>query len=114
MNNIEIEHLSQEELIELHWRVCKRISKFNRTKLSRELEKFEIGEKVLFKHEEDTIIGTVIRVNKKSLSIKTEKGHWYVDPRFVRKFHLPQQADDDRIQFIMNTKKDSKRLDGFY
>jgi len=45
-------------------------------KFSEELGKFDVGEKILFKDEEETITGSVIRVNKKSISIKTEKGYW--------------------------------------
>jgi hypothetical protein len=48
----------------------------------KKLQSFDVGDQVSFKHEGKTITGTVIRVNQKSLSVKTKEGtRWYVDPR---------------------------------
>lgn len=111
MDNID--SLSLEEAVELHRKVCKRIKELYRKQLSQELGNFEVGEKVLFRHEGDTIAGTVIRINKNSISIKTEKGSWYVDPRLVEKFDLTQPADNDKLQLMLDTKKDSKTQTAF-
>jgi hypothetical protein len=97
-----------EQLVELNREICKRIRELHRKKLYQELGNFEVGEKVLFKHEGDTISGTIIRINQKSLSIETEKGLWYVDPRFVTKFDLPQIVDNDKIQLLLNTQDTQK------
>lgn len=85
MNDISIENLSPEELIELHRKIYKRIRELQRGKILKELQGFEIGDDVSFKHESDIITGTVIRVNQKSLSVRTGKGNWYLDPRSATK-----------------------------
>lgn len=85
MNNIEIEKLSLEELVQLHRKICKRIRELNRARLFEELQDFEIGDEVSFNHEGDIITGRIIRVNRKSLSVRTNKGDWYVNPRNVTK-----------------------------
>jgi len=85
---MEIENLSLGELAELHRKICRRISELNRAKVSEKLEDFQIGDEVSFKHEGNIVTGTVIRVNRKSLSVRTEKGHWYVDPRWATKISL--------------------------
>lgn len=64
MDNINIERLSLEELIELNHKIVKRIREFNKIKLSQKLQSFQIGEQVSFKNEENTVTGTIIRVNQ--------------------------------------------------
>ena len=56
----DVDSLSLEEAVELHRKVCKRIKELHRRKLSQELGNFEVGEKVLFRHEGEEIAGTVI------------------------------------------------------
>lgn len=85
VNKIEIENLCLEELVEIHRKICKRIRELNRSKVSEELKNFEIGDEIRFKHEGTIITGTVIRVNQKSLSVRTNRGNWYVDPRNATK-----------------------------
>ena len=85
MNDTEIENLSPEELIELHRKIYKRIRELQRGNLLKELQDFEIGNEISFKHEGTPITGTVIRINQKSLSVRTDKGNWYVSPRSATK-----------------------------
>ena len=83
--DIQIENLSLEELAELHDRIAHRIWELHQTKLSEKLGEFQIGDQVSFQQEGRTIIGIVIRVNRKSLSIRSQDGHWYVPPWAVTK-----------------------------
>ena len=48
----------------------------------RELKKFQIGEKDKFHKEQgETVAGIIIRVNKKSLTVRIDTGDkWYVHP----------------------------------
>ncbi|MEA3421439.1 MAG: hypothetical protein U9Q97_07175 [Acidobacteriota bacterium] len=96
---MDIEHFSLEELMELHWKILKRIQKIRKMKLYDDLQKFDVGDKVSFKgKEEDTITGIVVRVNQKSLTIKTDQGTtWYVAPALVTKIQLLQQEYDANI-----------------
>lgn len=95
---MDIEHLPLEELMELHWKILKRIQKIRKMKLYEDLQKFDVGDKVSFKDKGDIITGTVIRVNQKSLTIKTDRGTtWYVAPALVTKIQLLQQEYDANI-----------------
>lgn len=95
---MDINNLSLEELVLLHRKICKRIRELNKIKLFEKLQNFEAGDQVSFNHEGNTITGTVIRVNQKSLSIKTKEGsYWYVDPRNVTKIHLSEKGSDGNI-----------------
>jgi hypothetical protein len=85
MNNIDVEKLSQEELYDLYRKIVRRINALHRSRVAEKLQEFDIGDEVSFEHEGDIITGTVIRVNKKTLSIRTDRGHWYIDPRCATK-----------------------------
>ena len=96
---MDIENLSLEQLAELHRKISKRIRELHKKNLFEKLQSFEVGDQVSFNHEGKIITGAVIRVNQKSLSVKTKEGaRWYVDPRArVTKIQLPQQVDDGNI-----------------
>jgi len=83
--DIEIEKLTLKELVELHDRIARRMWELQRTKLSEKLGEFQIGDKVSFQNEGKTITGTVIRVNRKSLSVRTQQNCWYINPWGVTK-----------------------------
>lgn len=85
MDNAEIEKLSLKELVELHDKVARRIWELQKTKLSEKLGEFQIGDKVRFQSEGRIIIGIIIRVNRKTLSIRSQEGNWYVAPWAVTK-----------------------------
>ena len=85
MADIDVEKLSPEELYDLYRKVCRRINALQRSRMAEKLQEFDIGDEVSFEHEGNIISGTVIRVNKKTLSVRTGGGNWYVDPRSVTK-----------------------------
>lgn len=67
----------------------KRINELNRAKVLNELQKFEIGEEVVFNNAEGKEIkGKVVRINQKTLSVKTEEGNWYVLPSSAKKTNI--------------------------
>lgn len=81
-----IEKLSVEEIVNLHNKIVVRIRELYKAQVSKELQKFQVGEIICFENEGNTITGTVIRINQKTLSIKTKEGCWYIDPKNVTKF----------------------------
>ena len=66
-------------------RIARRINALQRSKVAEKLQEFDIGEEVSFEHEGDIITGTVIRVNKKSLTVRSERGSWYISPGLASK-----------------------------
>ena len=85
MNNIDVEKLSHEELYDLYRRIVRRINALHRSKVVEKLQEFDIGDEVSFEHEGDIITGTVIRVNKKTLTVRSERGNWYISPALASK-----------------------------
>lgn len=85
MDNIQIENLSLKELVELHDKIARRMWELGRTELAAKLGEFQIGDSVSFQSEGKTITGTVIRVNRKTLSIRSPEGYFYVPPWAVTK-----------------------------
>ncbi len=87
ITKIDIDNLSLEQLIELHDKIAHRIRELQQTAYSGKLKEFQIGEKVKFQNEQgETVTGIIIRINKKSLTIRTDSGNkWYVHPWAVTK-----------------------------
>lgn len=83
--DIEIEKFSLKELVELHDKIARQIWKLQRTKLSEKVGEFQIGDKISFQNEGKTITGIVIRVNRKSFSVRTQENCWYINPWGVTK-----------------------------
>ena len=69
-------------------RIVRRINALQRSKVAEKLQEFDIGDEVSFEHEGDIISGTVItviRVNKNTLTVRSERGSWYISPGLASK-----------------------------
>lgn len=96
---MDIEKLSLEQLFELNKRVIRRIEYLHGLKTQAHLDRFEIGDRVCFPSEGRQIEGVVIRVNQKTISIKTKDSYWRIHPRFLTKIpgpkaQIPQEVRD--------------------
>ncbi|MFH1903258.1 MAG: mechanosensitive ion channel domain-containing protein [Candidatus Omnitrophota bacterium] len=83
--DIQIENLSLKELVALHDKIARRMWELGRTELAAKLGEFQIGDQVSFQAEGKTITGIVIRVNRKSLSVRSQENYFYVPPWAVTK-----------------------------
>jgi hypothetical protein len=96
MNRINIDALSEEELVELNHKIVARLRFLSQMRSHSEMLDFRIGEKVKFHpsgHPELT--GTITRYNKKTVTVITEGGqHWNVAPGLLSKLdsHLAGDA----------------------
>lgn len=106
VSQIEIENLTLEELIELHKKIVRLIKEKNKMEILKEAVKFEIGDKVSFEHRGKTITGEVVKINQRSICIKSEcdvcpgcgkPGYWNVDPRLVKKIFLQKENESVKI-----------------
>lgn len=97
---MSIENLSFEELIELNSKIVKRLRELNKIEKHKELQRFEVGDSVYFINNGKTITGTVIRINQRTLSIKTAQGMWYVAPRAVKKILSQEKSQYDAFHPI--------------
>ncbi len=96
---MDIEKLSLEELLELNRRVVRRVKYLYGLKTRAHLDRFEAGDKVSFQSDGRMVEGLVVRVNSKTLSIRTKDSHWNIHPRFVTKLpaagaEIPQVIGD--------------------
>ncbi len=87
MNRINIDALSEEELVELNHKIVARLRFLHEMRSHSEMLDFRIGEKVRFHppgHPE--LIGVLTRYNKKTVTVITESGqHWNVAPGLLSK-----------------------------
>lgn len=65
------------------------------------LDKFELGDRVAFRSDGRTVEGVVIRVNRKTLTVKTPDSRWKVHPNFVSKVAQPGGLVLKTIEEIM-------------
>src|SRR5258708_24105011 len=96
MNRINIDALSEEELVELNHKIVARLRFLSQMRSHSEMLDFRIGEKVKFHpsgHPELT--GTITRYNKNTVTVITDESqHWNVAPGLLSKLdsHLPGDA----------------------
>ena len=82
---VAIDNLSLKELLDLNHRICERIRKLSDKKMLDVMQNFHAGEQVSFKSEGNIVAGTVVKINKKTISVKTQEGYWNIVPQFLTK-----------------------------
>ena len=99
MLRIDIDRLSEEELIDLNHRIISRLRFLRDMRSHTAMVKFRIGERVRFHPEgHPEITGTLTRYNKKSVSIIADNGQrWNVHPSFLSKVTAdrPDRKDEN-------------------
>lgn len=112
MPKIDIDSLSEKELVELNHKIVARLRFLHQMRSHAEMLDFRIGEKVRFRPPgRNELIGTLTRYNKKSVTVITEDGqHWNVAPSFLSKVETPvgqsaNSTDTNVVQFFGATPK---------
>lgn len=84
---IDIDRLTQEELIDLNHRVVARIRFLNELNAHRSMLEFRIGERVAFDPPgRPPVTGVLVKYNRKSVTVLSEDGgQWNVAPTLLRK-----------------------------
>lgn len=79
---MNLDGLTEQELIALNREIVDRIKMIRQLRTQVAMVEFRIGERVWFQTNEGSVIkGTVVRWNKKSVSIDADCGHrWRVGP----------------------------------
>lgn len=90
--NLDLEHLSEAELMELNRRVVDRIRQLRQGRMLESMMRFEYGDTVAFDLADGSVVfARVLSFNRKSVSVVTETGTRYrVDPRGLRKVNPAQ------------------------
>jgi hypothetical protein len=84
---IDIDQLSESELIDLNHRIVARLRFLREMQAHSSMLEFRIGERVKFHPEGRTpVTGVITRYNKKTVSILTDDGHrWTVAPQLLER-----------------------------
>lgn len=92
---IDINRLTEAELIALHNRIVDRLRDFQHQRAQQGMAAFRPGDVVRFSTNEGEIVGVLIRLNKKSVTVHTEGGRrWNVAPQLVTLVKRPQELDE--------------------
>jgi hypothetical protein len=99
---IDIDKLSEEELIDLNHRIVERLRFLNQMRAHSEMLDFKIGERVTFHPEgRPPVVGMITRYNKKTVTVITDGGqHWNVSPRFLRRAESKGSADTGNSKVV--------------
>jgi hypothetical protein len=101
--NLNIDHLTEAELIELNHKIVERLRLMRQIRSHKEMFRFKIGDRVSFHpsgHESQT--GTLTRFNRKSVTVITDNGgHWNVAPTLIK---LAQSKDLDETAEVPQLK----------
>ena len=83
---MDIDQLSEEELIDLNNRVVARLRFLNQMRAHSQMLDFRIGDRVTFHPEgRPTLFGMITRYNRKTVTVITDSGqHWNVAPGLLR------------------------------
>jgi hypothetical protein len=86
MNRINIDLLTEAELVDLNHRIVQRLRLMSQVHAHQSMLQFRIGDRVTFHPEAGApVFGMLTHYNKKSVTVITDDGHrWNVSPRFLR------------------------------
>jgi hypothetical protein len=95
MRHIDIDNLSEAELIELNHKVVARLRFLSQMRSHSAMLDFRIGERVKFNPDgHPELIGTITRYNKKTVTVITDAGqHWNVSPSLLTRVDTATARD---------------------
>ena len=104
---IDIDQLSEEELIDLNNRIVARLRFLNQMRAHSQMLDFRIGDRVTFQPEgRPPLVGILTRYNRKSVTVITDSGqHWNVAPGLLRKVTTQNSTDTGNAKVVMLRKE---------
>src|SRR5713101_8123900 len=101
MRHIDIDSLSEEELIELNHKIVARLRFLSQMRSHSTMLDFRIGERVKFRPDgRPEVTGILTQYNKKTVTVITDSGeHWRVAPGLLSRVESAQ-ADSARREDI--------------
>ena len=91
---IDIDKLTEAELIELNHRIVERLRFLEQMRAHGTMLEFSLGERVTFTPEgRPPVTGMLVKYNKKTVTVITEEGQrWKVSPSLLSKAELTEVA----------------------
>jgi hypothetical protein len=104
---IDIDGLTEAELIDLNHRIVERLKFLNHMRAHTQMLEFRIGDRVSFQPEGRSVqVGMLTRYNKKTVTVITEGGErWNVAPSLLRRIDSTQSADKPSANVIQLHRK---------
>ncbi|HSB07091.1 MAG TPA: hypothetical protein VLK23_18080 [Thermodesulfobacteriota bacterium] len=103
MTEINIDEITEAELIDLNHRIVERLRFLSQMRAHGKMLKFKIGDRVTFQREGRLpVTGMLVRYNRKTVTVVTNEGqHWNVSPSLLRrKESSPGNADLGKANLI--------------
>jgi hypothetical protein len=100
--HIDIDQLTEDELVELNHRIVERLKFLENMHAHREMMQFTPGEKVSFEASgRGKQTGTITKLNKKTVSVITENGRkWNVSPQLLNKIKQVQEISKESAKVM--------------
>ena len=104
---IDIDNLTETELIDLNNRVVERLRFLHQMRAHGQMLQFKIGDRVSFQPEGHPIVaGMLIRYNRRTVTVITDSGQrWNVAPTLLRRADSSVGAQDPDPNVIQLRKK---------
>src|SRR2546422_1638517 len=105
--SIDIDKLTEPELIDLNNRIVERLRFLNEMRAHGQMLQFKIGDRVSFQPERHPVLfGMLTRYNRKTVTVITNSGQrWNVAPRLLRRGDSSNAAEDVASNVIQLRKK---------
>jgi hypothetical protein len=102
MMKIDIDKLSEAELIDLNHRIVERLRFLSQMRAHSQMLDFKIGERVTFHPAgHPPLVGIVTRYNRKTVTVITETGqHWNVAPGLLRRANSHERTDTENAKVV--------------
>lgn len=99
--SIDIDKLSEAELVDLNHRIVERLHFINQMRAHVTMLEFKIGDRVMFQTDRmETVSGVLTRYNKKTVTVLADDGRrWNVSPGFLRRVP-PERSQPDASNII--------------
>jgi hypothetical protein len=104
---IDIDKLTETELIDLNNRIVARLRLLSQMRTHAEMLEFKVGDRVVFQPDgRPPLTGTLTRYNRKTVTVITDDGgHWNVSPGFLQRVEIPHHASEGPDNVIPLHKK---------
>jgi hypothetical protein len=104
---IDIDKLSEGELVDLNHRIVERLRFLNQMRAHSQMLDFKIGDRVTFQPEgRPPVVGMLTRYNKKTVTVITDSGqHWNVAPGLLRKATSTEATETSKAKVIQLRKE---------
>ena len=105
---IEIDKLTEEDLIDLNHRLVERLRFLSQMRAHSQMLDFKIGDRVTVHPEgRPAVVGMLNRYNKKKVTVITDSGqHWNVAPGFLRKATPTEATETSAKATVIQLRKE--------